>query len=144
MSDDLMAEHTLFGHLFVLRSWLAVIGIGIDADATTGREQPYHLDVLGCHEPHQVFHDDVHAVLMEIAVVAEGEKVELQALGLHHALGRYVHNLDFGKVGLARDRAERRELWAVELYPVVVALMLVLESLQHLGGVVVQIFSLAA
>ena len=144
MSDDLMAEHTLLGHLFVLRSWLAVIGIGIDADATTGREQPHHFDVLWRHELHQVFHDDVHAVLMEIAVVAEGEKVELQALGLHHALGGYVHNLDFGKVGLTRDRAERRELWAVELHPVVVALVLVLESLQHLGGVVVQIFCLAA
>ena len=67
---------------------------------------------------------------MEIPVVAEAEQVQLQALALDHALARHVGDVDRGKVGLPRDRAQAGELGAVELYEVVVARMLVLERLE--------------
>ena len=73
---------------------------------------------------------------MEIAVVAEREEIQLQALALHHAPFGDVHDADFRKVRLACNGAQRGELGAEELHPVVMARVLVLESLQHLGGVI--------
>ncbi len=139
-----MAEHALLGHLFVFGAGHAVVGIRIDADAATRGEEADDLDILGGHELHQVLHDDVDAVLVEVAVIAKREEVELQALRLDHALRWDIHNLDFGKVGLPRDGTERRELGAVELHPVVVALVLVLKRLQHLRRIAVQVLGLAA
>ena len=104
--QHLVGEHTLLGHLFILRSRLSVVGVRVDADAAAWGKESDDLDVLWFHQLHQVFHDDVDAVLMEIAIVAEGEEIELQALRLYHPLGGYVHNLDFSKVWLTRDRAE--------------------------------------
>ena len=100
-----MSHESALGKVGVFGAWAAVVGIGIDADAPAGREEAYDLDVLGFHQAHKVFHDLVDAVLMEVAVVAEGEEVELQALRLHHALAGDVEDLDLGKVGLARDGA---------------------------------------
>ena len=75
-----MAEQTLFSHLFVFRPRLSVISVWIDGDPATRSEQADDLNILGVHEPHEVLHDDVHAILVEIAVVTEGEEIEFQAL----------------------------------------------------------------
>ena len=45
-----------------------------------GGEETGDLDVFGLHEAHEVFHDDIDTVLMEVAVVAEGEEVEFRLL----------------------------------------------------------------
>ena len=109
-----MVEQTLLSHLFVFGAWTAVVGEGVDADAATRGEEAGDLDVLGVHESHEVFHDDVDAVLVEVAVIAEGEEVKLEALRLDHPVGRNIGNLDFRKVGLTGNRAQRR-VWKVWL-----------------------------
>ena len=137
-----MIEQALLGHLLVLGTRTAVVGEGIDADATTRGEEARDLNVLGVHESDEVFHDDVDAVLVEVAVIAEGEEVEFEAFALDHAAVGDVGDADLGEVGLARNGAQRGELRAVETYPVVVVGMSVLEGFQHFGGVVLPILGL--
>ena len=124
------------GNLFPARVRAAVVGVGMDGDAATGRELAPDLDILRIHECDEVLHDSVHAILVEIAMVAEREQVELQALALHHALIGYVVDVNGGEIGLACDRAEAREFGTVELHEVVVFGMFVLEGLQHLRCVI--------
>ena len=112
-------------NIFPSCAGLAVVAVRVDGDAAAGRELAPHLDVLRIHERDQVFHDDVHAVLVEVAMVAEAEQVQLQALAFHHALARHIGDVDGGEVGLAGDGAQAGELRAVELHEVVVARVLV-------------------
>ncbi len=140
----LVIGETLLGQLFVAGARASVVGVGIDADAATRGEEASDLNILGVHEADEILHDGVDAVLMEVAVVAEGEEVELEALRLHHALVGDVHDLDLGEVGLTRDGAEGGELGTVELHPVVVLGMFVLEGLEHLGCVVCRVAGLLA
>ena len=81
---------------------------------------------------------------MEIAMIAEGEQIELQTLRLHHSFARDIHNLDFCEVWLTSDGTQRRKLGAVKLHPVVVVLMLVLKRFQHLRCIRHLILSLLA
>ena len=127
------------GQGFVFGAGTAVVGIGEDADAAAGGEETGDLDVFGLHEAHEVFHDDIDAVFMEVAVVAEGEEVEFQALAFDHALAGNVGDANLGKVGLAGDGAEGGELRTVETHPIVVVGMLVDEGFEHFGSVVVGI-----
>ena len=129
----------LFRQLLVFRAGAAVVGVGMDADAATGCEQSQHLDVTRVHQLHEVLHNGVDAILVEIAIVTEGEQIEFQALALHHPFVGDVKNLDFGVVGLPGDGAERRKFGAVELHPVVVFGVAVLESFQHFRTVAVGI-----
>lgn len=69
-------------------------------------ENALHFEVAGIHEGHEVLHDDVHAVLVEVAVVAEREEVELEAFALHHPLAGYVAYDNTREVGLAGFRAQ--------------------------------------
>ena len=80
-----MAEQPLLGQLLVFGAGATVVGVWIDADAATGREEADDLDVLGIHESDEILHDDVHAVFMEIAVIAEREEIQLQTLRLRAA-----------------------------------------------------------
>ena len=139
-----VVHHTIVRHFLVFGAWTAIVGVGVDADASAWGEDAGDLDVLGVHQADEVLHDDVDAVLVEVAMIAEGEEVELEGFALHHALVGQVGNVDFGKVGLSRDGAQGGELGAVELHPVVVLGVLVLEGLQHFGSVVLTIFSLFA
>ena len=80
---------------------------------------------------------------MEISVIAEREQVEFQALTLHHEFIGNIHNPDFSKVGLPRNRAKGGELRTVEAHPVVIFLVFIVECLQHLWSIVLLIFGLA-
>ena len=73
---------------------------------------------------------------MEVAVVAEAEEVEFQALALHHQRARDVINNKVAKIRLTRLGAQRRELGAIERYHIFVLGVLVLEGLQHIGAIV--------
>lgn len=75
---------TLFGQFLVLGARTAVVGVGIDGDAATWGEEAGDLDVFGIHQFDEVLHDDVYAVLVEVSVVSEAEKIELEALALDH------------------------------------------------------------
>ena len=131
-----MVQESVLSHLLVLRARPAVVGERIDADASSWHEDACHLDVLRLHESDEVLHDDVDAVLVEAAVIAEAEEVEFQALALHHSFVGQVADAYLGEVRLSGDGAECRELRAVEAHPIVVLRVFVLESLQHFGVVV--------
>ena len=92
--------------LLVLGAGTAIVGVGIDAYATTGRKQSCHLYVFGVHELYQVFHDDIDAVLVEITMVAETEKIKFQTLALYHFHVGNVADAYFGKVWLSGNGTE--------------------------------------
>jgi len=125
--------------LLELGARAAVVGIRMDGDATARSEDTSHLDVARIHELDKVLHDDVDAVLVEVAMAAEGEQIELERLRLHHLDIGDIGDDDVGKVRLASDGTQRGELRAIELHPVVVLLMRILESLKHFGCIVLLI-----
>ena len=139
-----MPGEALLRELFVFRSGTAVIGVRIDRDTAARGEEARDFDIFGIHQGDQVLHDRVDAVFVEIAVAAEAEEIELQALALHHPPVGDVADADLREIRLPGDRAERREFGAVEAYPVVVPGMLVLESLEHAGIVVLAVGGLPA
>jgi len=127
---------TLLGELLVLRAWLAIVGVRPDADAATRGKDTCYLDVLRVHQLDEVLHDDVHAVFMEVAMVAKTEQIELEALAFHHLHVGDVADANLGEVWLSRNRAERCKLWAVETNPVIVARVLVDEGLQDFWRII--------
>ena len=84
----------------------AIVGIGPNAYTATWREDTCNLNVFRIHKLDKVLHDDVDAVFVEVAVVAEAEEIQLQTLALHHLNVGHVADTYFGKVGLSGDRAE--------------------------------------
>ena len=132
----LLQHALLFEGLVIL---IGVVGKGIDADAAAGEEVAGHLQVLGIHEAHEVLHDNVDTVLMEIAVVAEREEVELERLALHHPLARDITNVEVPEIGLTGLGAEGGKLRTIECHEVLVLRMLVGEGLQHLGVVLIRV-----
>ena len=85
---------------YVLVFGVGIVGEGVDADAASWGEDAGYLKILRIHQSDQVFHDDVHAVFVEIAVIAERKEIELERLGLHHLLPWNVGDIDSSEVGL--------------------------------------------
>ncbi len=139
-----VSGEALPGESLVLGAGTAIVGVRVDRNASARGEEAGDLYVLGIHQLYEVLHYLVDAVLVEIPVVAEAEQVQFQALALDHPHVRNITDPDFGEVRLPRDRAQARELRAIEPDPVVVVLMLVDERLQNLRSVVTFIFSLLA
>ena len=139
-----MACETVHGKMLIFCAGLTIVGVWPYADATTRSEDSCNLDILRIHEADKVFHDDVYAVFMEVAMVAEAKQIEFQALALYHLHVRDVRDANLCKVWLTCDRAEGCELWAVEAYLIVVAWMFVDESLQYFRSIVHLIFGLSA
>ena len=99
-----MITHTVLRQLLVLGAWATVVAIRIDGDTSARSKDSCYFDVFRIHQLNQVFHDDVYAVLMKIAVITEAEKIEFQALALYHLDIRQVADTYLGKVGL-RERS---------------------------------------
>lgn len=118
---------------------IGIVGKGIDADAAAGHEVTGDLEVFGIHEADQVLHDDIDAILVEIAVVAEGKEVELEALALDHPFPRDIGDIDMSEIGLPGLGAERRELGTIESDEVLILRVLIGKSLQHLGVILIAI-----
>ena len=133
-------QKALFHH--VLMFGVAIVGERLDGDTPTGIEQADDFQIFGIHQLDQILHDDVHAVLVEVAMVAEAEEVEFEALALHHQRAWNVINNDVPEVGLTCLGAQRGKLGTVERHQIIVFRMLVLEGLQHLGGIVIAILSI--
>ena len=70
-----MVHHAVVCHLLVFGARPSIVGVGVDADASTRNEDACHLDVFGVHESDEVFHYLVDTVFVEVAMVAEGEEV---------------------------------------------------------------------
>ena len=100
----MMAEPQLRQFL-VLGAWASIIGIRMNGYATARHKQSCHLDISGIHQTNQVLHDDIDTILMEIAMIAETEKIQFQALALHHSDIGYVLDDDLSEIGLTCNRA---------------------------------------
>ena len=124
------------GQLFELRARAAIIGIRMDGNAATGRKETRDLDVTGIHELDQVLHDDVDAILMEVAMVAKRKQIEFQTLAFNHPDVWNITDDDVGEIRLSGDGAEAGELRAIELDPIVILGMFVDKRLKHLGSII--------
>jgi len=129
-------HHAVFGHFFKFAAGLAVIAVGIDAQTTTREELTPDFDVFRVHQFDEILHDDVHTIFVKTTVIAEAEKIEFQALALHHFFLGHVTDINGCKIGLAGDGAEAGEFRTVELDHVIVFRMLVVEAFQYFGIVV--------
>ena len=87
-----MIHHPIVRHLLILRTWTAVVGVWIDADTSTRSEDACNLDVLRIHKTYEIFHNLIDAILVEVAMITEREKIELEALALNHTLVRKIRN----------------------------------------------------
>ena len=67
--------HPELSHLLVFRSRPSVVAIRIDGDSSSWRKDTCYLDILWFHQFNQVFHDDIYAILMEVAMITETEEV---------------------------------------------------------------------
>ena len=120
---------------------VAIVGKRLDRDAATGIKQPNDLQILGIHQPHQVLHDDVDAVLVEVTVIAEAEEIEFQTLALHHQRAGDVINNKVSEIWLAGLGAQRGKLRTIQSYKIFILRMFVLKHLQHFWCIVVTIVS---
>ena len=66
---------------------IGAVGKRIYGDASARREESCHLQIQRIHEPEKVVGNDIDAVLMKIAMVAEAEKIEFQALTMRAKSG---------------------------------------------------------
>ena len=125
--------------MFVLGTRTAIVGIGIDGYAATWKEDAGNFDILGIHKADKVLHDDVDTVLVKGTMVAETKKVEFETLTLNHLYVWDVADAYLCKVGLSSDRAETCKLGTVELYPIIVLGVFVIEGFKHLGSIILAI-----
>ena len=79
-----MGSKALLSQLFIFGSRLAVVGVWPDADAAAWGKDTGYFDILRIHQFNEVLHDDVHAVFVEIAMIAEAEEIKFQTLALYH------------------------------------------------------------
>ena len=119
---------------------IGAVGKRIYGDASARREESCHLQIQRIHEPEKVVGNDIDAVLMKIAMVAEAEKIEFQALALHHALTWHIADYYACKIRLTGDRAKRCEFRAVETYHIFLARMLVDKCLKYIRAIIGRIF----
>ena len=137
-----MVHEPVLCKLLVFCSWTTIVSVWIDADTATWGEDTRHLNIFRIHETDKVLHNDIDAILMEVAMITEREEIEFQALALHHSHVWHILYLYLCKVRLSGNRTERSEFRTVEQYPVVILRMLVLKALKHLRSIVLTIFSL--
>ena len=137
-----MPTETIERQLLIFCSWSAIVGVWMNCNASTWREDASDLDVTRIHKTNQVFHYYIDTVFMKVAMIAETEKIEFQALAFDHLDIWNIADDNVCEVWLTGDRTEACELWAVEFDPVVVFLMLVDECLQHFRSIILLINSL--
>ncbi len=135
-----MIHHPMARHLLVFRPRFSVVAIRVDRDAAARSELAPYLDVARVHQLDQVVHNNVDAILVKIAVIAEAEQVQLERFALYHFDVRNVADIDRRKIRLAGNRAQAGEFRAVEFYEIIAVRMLVVKRLQYARviGVVVR------
>ena len=116
---------------------ISPVGKRVYGYASARSEDAFNLDVARIHQADEVFHNDVHAVLVKVAVVAETEQVELEALALDHPFIGDIRYDYPGEVGLPGLGAERCKFRTIERDEIVGAGVLVDKSLQHFGRVLI-------
>ena len=127
---SLMRCETPCGKSLVFRTGTAIVRIRVYRDTSPRSKKSRDLDIFRVNQPYQVLHDDIYAVLMEISVIPETEKIQFQAFAFHHPDIGDITDDDFGKIRLSGDGTKTRKLRTVEFHPVVIVLMPVFECTQ--------------
>lgn len=122
-------DEALLCQLFIFRVWPSIVAVGVYAYATTRCKLTPNFNISWVHKLYKVLHDDIYAILMVVAVVAEAKHVKLKALTFNHVNVWNVANIYGCKVGLPGNGAKARKFWYVEFYPIVILWMLVGEGL---------------
>jgi len=138
---EVVVHHAVIGHLNVFSAWLAVVAVRVDAEAAAWQEFTPYFDVFGIHQGYEVFHDDVHAVLMKSPVITEAEEIQLQALAFDQLLIGNISQVDGSKVRLTGYGAKAGKFGTIEFDHRIVLRMLVIEAFQHFRGIFKQIFA---
>ena len=73
-----MLHQAVHSHLFKLGALSAIVAVRVNGNAAAGQKLSPHFNVRRLHQPDQVVHDNVHTVLVEIAVIPEAEQIQLQ------------------------------------------------------------------
>ena len=118
---------------------IGVVGEGVDANTSAGHKDTGHFKVAWVHETDEILHDDVDAVLVEVAVVAEGEQVQFERFALDHSLARDITDVDVSEVRLSGLGAKGGELGTVEGHEILIFRMFVREGLKHARIVIVAV-----
>lgn len=132
-----MLPQPICSKFFPLCAFHTVIAVGIDGEAAAGEEFAPDFDVPGLEEVDQVIHDDIDAVFMEVAVIAEAEEVEFQGFAFYHEISGNVGDVDGGKIGLPGFGAEAGEFRTVEFDEIVAVFVFIGNSFQIVGVIVV-------
>lgn len=66
------------GHVFIFGARLPVIAPRIDGNTPARRKFSPHFNVAEIKQLDEIVHDDIDAVFMKIAMVAETEKIQFQ------------------------------------------------------------------
>ena len=114
-----------------------MVAVGVDGEAAAGEEFAPDFDVSGMEEVDQVVHDDIYAVFMEVAVIAEAEEVEFQGFAFYHEISGNVGDVDGGKIRLPGLRAQAGEFRTVEFDEIVAVFVFIGNSFQIVGVIVV-------
>ena len=139
-----MMQETEAGEVFPLGIRRAVVAVRVDGESAAGEEFAPYFDIAWMKKLDEVIHDDIHAVLMEITVITEAEKIEFQGLAFHHVLIRDIGNINGRKVRLSRLWAEAGEFRTVELDEIVTICVLIGDAFQKLGIVVIGVLGILA
>ena len=107
----------------------------MDGNAAARGEFAEHFNIFRVYQFDEVFYDDVDAIFVKVAVVAEAEEVEFERFALHHFDIGDIADEDGGEIGLAGERAQAGEFRANEFDEVVVAGVFVVEGFEDFGGV---------
>ena len=71
-----MMQETEVGKVFPFGIRCAVVAVRVDGESAAGEKFAPYFDIAGMEKLDEVTHDDIHAVLVEITVIAEAEKIE--------------------------------------------------------------------
>ena len=139
-----MMQETEAGKVFPFGIRCAVVAVRVDGEPAAGEKFAPYFDIAGMEKLDEVTHDDIHAVLVEIAVIAEAEKIELQGLAFYHVLIGDVGDINSRKVRLSCLRAEAGEFRTVELDEIVTICVLIGDAFQKRRIVIIGILGILA
>ncbi len=132
-----MLPQPICSKFFPLSAFHPVVAVGVDGEAAAGEEFAPDFDVAGMEEVDQVIHDDIDAVFMEVAVIAEAEEVEFQGFAFYHEISGNVGDVNGSKIGLPGFGAQAGEFRTVEFDKIVAVFVFIGNSFQIVGVIVV-------
>lgn len=139
-----MVSQSVPCHVFPARTGLTVIAVRVDRNAASRSKFTPDFDVFRIHQFDQVFHDDIHAVFMEVPMISEAEQVKFERFTFYHFFTRDVGNIDCRKIRLAGNRTEAGKFRTVEFNKIVVIRVFVVKTFKDFWCIVHTVIDLLA